>query len=198
MKTKRIAALAGLLSLVLTGCATHQTENKTEQKTENPEAWGGTVLGQISRRAVVQKIDYQTREITVKDDTGETTTIVAGPLVRNFNQIRPGDKVALKYRETVTILGVSGVAAVPARAESLDVARAPLGEKPAGVIVQKGEVIADVVAINRKERTVTLKGPRRTLTVQVDKDVKGFDRLKQGDKVYVRSTAALAVAVTSE
>lgn len=39
---------------------------------------------------------------------------------------------------------------------------------------------------------------RNTLTVEVHKDVKGFDRLKKGDKVYLRSTAALAVAVTAE
>lgn len=185
-----MAVWASLLGLAVAGCATHQTEN--------PEAWGGTVVGQMNKRAVVQKVDYQTREVTVKDDTGETTTVVAGPLVRNFNQINRGDKVALQYQESVTILAISGVETVPARAESVDMTRAPLGEKPAGVIVQTGEAIAEVLAINHKDRTVTLKGPVRTLTVQVDKKVKGFDRLKAGDRVYLRSTAALAVAMTAE
>jgi Cu/Ag efflux protein CusF len=190
MKTNRIAALASLLSLALAGCATH--------KTDKAEAWGGTVVGQLNKQAVVQKVDYRTREVTVKEEAGETTTVVAGPLVRNFNQIKPGDKVSVQYQESVTILGMSGVGAVPARAESVDVARAPLGEKPAGVIVQTGEAIAEVVAINHKDRTVTLKGPLRILIVEVDKNVTGFDRLKKGDKVYLRSTAALAVAVTAE
>lgn len=72
----------------------------------------------------------------------------------------------------------------------MDVVRAPLGERPAGVIVQRGEVIADVVALHRKARTVTLQGPMRTLTVQVAKGVEGFDKLKKGHKVYVRSTTA--------
>jgi len=66
------------------------------------------------------------------------------------------------------------------------------------VVVQTGEAIAEVVDINHKHRTVTLKGPVRTLTVQVDENVKGFDRLKKGDRVYLRSTAALAVAVTAQ
>jgi len=190
MKTNRIAAVAGLLSLTLAGCATN--------KSDKPEAWGGTVVGEINKRAEVQTVNYLTREVTVKDDTGETTTVVCGPLVRNFNQINRGDKVAVQYQETVTILAMSGGGGAPGRAESVDVAGAPLGQKPAGAIVQTGEVLADVVAINHQDRTVTLKGPLRTLTVQVDKAVKGLDRLKAGDKVYVRATATLAVAVTAE
>ncbi len=192
MKTDRMAVWVSLLSLALAGCATHK------DKAENPEAWGGIVVGQINTRGVVQDVDYRTREVTVKHDTGETRTMVAGPVVQNFNQIKKGDKVALQYRESVMIMAMSGIEAAPARAESVDVARAPLGEKPAGVIIQTGEVVAEVVAINHKDRTVTLKGPMRTLTVEVDKDVSGFNRLKKGDKVYVRSKATLAGAVTSD
>jgi len=55
-----------------------------------------------------------------------------------------------------------------------------------------------VVAINHQERTVTLKGVLRTVTVRVDEGVKGFDRLKKGDQVYLRSTATLGGAVTAE
>ncbi len=192
MKTNRIAALAGLLSLILTGCAT----DKTEQK--KPEAWGGAVVGQLKTKGVVQNVNYGTRQVTIKHDTGETVTVVCGPLVRNFNQIKNGDKVALEYQESVTILALSGVDTVPARAETVDIAGAPLGQKPSGMIVQTGEVLAEVVAINYQDRTVTLKGPVRTLTVTVNKEVKNFDRLKQGDKVYLRGTQALAVTVTAE
>ncbi len=190
MKTNRMAVWASLLSLALAGCASH--------KEEKAQTWGGTVIGQLHTRAVVQKVDPTTREITVKHDTGETTTAVAGPLVRNFDQIKPGDRVALQYQEAVTILAMSGVEAAPARVESVDVTRAPLGQKPAGMVVERSEAIAEVVAINRRERTVTLRGPLRTLEVQVDKDVTGFDRLKPGDKVYLRVTATLAGAVTAE
>ncbi len=190
MNNHRLAAVVAVLSLIMAGCAT--------DKPEKTEAWGGTVVGQLNKRAVVQKVNYQTREVTVKEDTGDVKTVVAGPLVRNFNQINPGDKVTLRYQESVTIIGMSGVEARPARAETVDVAGAPLGQKPAGVIVRTGEAIAEVVDINHKDRTVTLKGPLRTVAVQVDKPGKTFKRLKAGDKVYLRSTAALAVAVTAE
>ena len=192
MTTNRLATLASLLSLALAGCATDKTADK------NSQVWGGTVVGQLKMTCAVENVDYDTREVIVRDDQGKTTAVVCGPLVRNFNQIKKGDSVALDYRESVTILGMSGVEAAPGRAESVDVAGAPLGQKPAGVIVKTGEVIAEVIAINHKDRTVTLQGPLRTLTVEVDKRAKGFDRLRTGDKVYLRSTAALAVAVTAE
>ncbi len=101
MNANQIAVWASLLGLGVAGCATH--------KAEIPQAWGGTVMGQLSQRAVVEKVDYDTREVTVKDEAGERTTVVAGPLVRNSKQIKKGDKVALEYQETVTILGMSGV-----------------------------------------------------------------------------------------
>lgn len=190
MRTNRIGVWVSVLGLALAGCAT--------QKNERCQTWGGTVAGEITKRAVVQDVDYHTREVTVKDDGGEMTTVVAGPMVRNFSQIQKGDKVTLQYQESVTLMAMAGVDALPARAESLDVARAPLGEKPAGVIVRTDEALGVVLAIDRKNREVTLKGPVRTVTVQLDKHAKGLDQLKPGDKVYLRSTAALAVAVTAE
>jgi len=190
MKMNYMAIWASMLGLALAGCAT--------QKTDSPEAWGGAVVGQLQKKAVVQNVDYRTREVTVKDEAGEISTMVAGPVVRNFNQINPGDKVALQYRESVTIAVMKGVDVAPTRAETVDVAGAPPGEKPAGVIVRTGEVVAEVIAINHKDRTVTLKGPARTLTVQVNTKDKGFNRLTVGDKVYLRLASALAVAVTAE
>ncbi len=190
MNTSRSVVWASLLSLGLAGCAT--------QKEEPPQAWGGTVIGQYHKKAVVQHVNYSRREVTVKDEAGEVSTVVAGPLVRNFNQINEGDRVALQYQESVTLLAMKGVEAVPARADSVDVVGAPLGEKPSGVIVRQGEVIAEVLDVNQKDRTVTVRGPVRTLAVKVDKRDKNFKHLQPGDRVYVRSTSALAIAVTAE
>ena len=129
---------------------------------------------------------------------GKTTTVVAGPMVRNFDRIRAGDKVALRYQESVSVVAMSGIDATPSRAQSVDVTGAPLGQKPAGTIVATDEVIAEVVGLKPEDRTVTLKGPLRTVTVQVAEKVKGYDRLKVGDKVVLRVTQALAIEVTAQ
>jgi hypothetical protein len=166
--------------------------------TNRPHVFGGSVVGEARMQAVVEAVNYTTREVTVRDRDGKLTTAVAGPMVRNFNQIRKGDKVSLQYQERVTILAVSGSKAVPSRTEAVDVAGAPLGQKPAGTIVKTSEVIADVVGINHRDRTLTLKGPQRTVIVLVDKKVKNFDRIKPGDKIYLRFTKALAISVTAQ
>ncbi|MBZ5589375.1 MAG: hypothetical protein LAO05_12515 [Acidobacteriia bacterium] len=190
MKRVRVVAIA--LAAVLGFISVLQAQEK------KPEAWGGVVVGRLTLTATVVKVDPATREVTVKDSEGKTTTVVAGPMVRNFDRIRAGDKVALRYQESVSVVAMSGIDATPSRAQSVDVTGAPLGQKPAGTIVATDEVIAEVVGLKPEDRTVTLKGPLRTVTVQVAEKVKGYDRLKVGDKVVLRVTQALAIEVTAQ
>ena len=91
MKSTRIAMLAA--AAVLGSTLLVSAEEK------KPEAWGGAVVGKLTMTAVVQKVDSATREVTVKDSEGVTTTVVAGPLVRNFDQIRKGDKVKIRTED---------------------------------------------------------------------------------------------------
>ncbi len=190
MRANRIAVLA---VVVLVGFALLAS---AEEK--KPEAWGGVVSGKLTMTVVVEKVDPATREVTVKNDKGETNTVVCGPMVRNFDQIKVGDKVTVQYEEAVSIVAMSGVEGTPMRAEGVDVATAPLGQKPAGAVVKTQEVVAAVTALDLKERTVTLKGPLQEVTVKVDPEVKGFEKLKVGDKVHLRYTKALAIEVAAQ
>jgi hypothetical protein len=162
------------------------------------ESFGGTVVGTVDLEAVVEAVNYETRELTLKDSMGEIATYVVGPIVRNFDQIKKGDKVSLQYQESVTIIDYSGLETEPARGEMVTLEGAPAGEKPSGVIVGTTEVLAEVIAIDQEARTVTLKGPMRTVTVAVDETVENFDRVKQGDKVYLRFTEKVVGAVTPQ
>ena len=193
VKAFKIVAMLMLFALCL--CWSMSLAGDAPNK---PHVFGGSVVGEARMQAVVQAVNYTTREVTVRDRDGELTTAVAGPMVRNLNQIRKGDKVSLQYQERVTILAVSGFKAVPSRTEAVDVAGAPLGQKPAGTIVKTSEVIADVVGINHRDRTLTLKGPERTVLVRVDEKVTDFDRIKPDDKIYLRFTKALAISVTAQ
>ncbi len=47
--------------------------------------------------ATVEEIDQATRLLTVKGDDGSTASFVVGPEVKNFPQIRVGDKVVISY-----------------------------------------------------------------------------------------------------
>lgn len=60
-------------------------------------------------------MDPSTRLITLRDEQGSTSTLHAGPEVRNFAQIEAGDSVNLRYVES---LARPGVAVAAARAPS--------------------------------------------------------------------------------
>ncbi len=84
----------------------------------------------------------------------------------------------------------------PGASGGLVAARSKKGEKPGVVVVEAVDVSAKVHAIDKKKRTVTLKGPDgKLVTTKVDKSVKAFDILKVGDSVHARFTEAVAISV---
>jgi Cu/Ag efflux protein CusF len=61
-------------------------------------------------------------------------------------------------------------------------------------VVRTIETSAEVVAIDKETRTVTLKGPQdKPVDVVVGEEVKNFDRIKVGDMVVARYVQALAL-----
>lgn len=67
--------------------------------------------------------------------------------------------------------------------------------KPGALEAQVISVTATVQAIDYAKRTVTLKGPRRTVTLEVGPEARNFDQVKVGDKVKVDYVASFAVFV---
>jgi hypothetical protein len=55
-------------------------------------------------------------------------------------------------------------------------------------------VVADVVAVNAKSRTITLRGPKQTVNLRL-RDPKQVELIKVGDQVEATYTEAAAVSV---
>jgi len=73
----------------------------------------------------------------------------------------------------------------------------PAREPALAHAVSQVEAVVTVIGIDRKARTVTARGPQgRTLTINVPKEAKNFDKVKKGAQFKVRYAEALAVAVT--
>jgi uncharacterized protein YcbX len=67
---------------------------------------------------------------------------------------------------------------------------------PAGIAVEAVDISAEVMAIDKQKRSVTLELPDgRKVTTKVDKSVKAFDTLKVGDAIHARYTEAIAISV---
>ena len=74
--------------------------------------------------------------------------------------------------------------------------RSQPGEKPAGAVERSVRVIANVVAVNPKAQTITLRGPKRTIELVVNNP----DQLKEvkvGNQVEALYTEAIALEVSA-
>jgi hypothetical protein len=144
--------------------------------------------------ASVEAIDPASRTLTLKGPRGQVVDLAAGPEVRNFDQIKVGDLVVVRYVQALTLELKKGGAGIRERSEKKDAARAPAGAAPAAGAARQVTVVADVVALNAKTQTVTLKGPKRTVNLKV-RDPEQFKLVKVGDQVEATYTEAAAISV---
>ena len=148
----------------------------------------------VKASAVVTAIDKATRTVTLKRANGQSFDVAAGDEVRNFDQVKVGDEVVVEYVRALTMELKKG-GGTPSKTESADAVRAKKGEKPGAAAGRQVAIMADVVDVNAKNKTITLKGPKGNV---VELDVHNPDQFKvvtKGDQVEVVYTEALAVAV---
>jgi ribosomal protein L6P/L9E len=148
----------------------------------------------IKASALVTAIEKSTRMISLKGPKGKVFDVVAGDEVKNFDQIKVGDEVVVVYARALS-LEVKKGGGLRQSTEGVDAARAQPGDKPAGAVGQHLTIIADVVDVNAKKKTITLKGPKGNI---VELDVKNPDHfkvVKKGDQVQVDYVEAVAVSV---
>ena len=115
--------------------------------------------------------------------------------MKNFQQIKTGDRVTAKYYESTAIfVRKPNEPPFAERGSAVEVA-AP-GQRPGAIAVDIAEMTARVEDIDYQNRTVTLRGPQqKTATLKVDTNVKRFDDVKKGDEIVVRHTEAVAINV---
>jgi len=158
---------------------------------------GVVMVDAASITATVEAIDYDKRTIALKGPKGNVLETKVGPQVKNFQQIKAGDKVTVKYLDA-TALYVRKPNEPPFAEGGSAVQVAAPGQKPGAVAVDTAEMTAGVEAIDYKARTVTLRGPQqKTATFKVSKDVKRLNEVKKGDEIVIRHTEALAIDVSA-
>lgn len=153
-----------------------------------------TVAAEVTVSASVEAIDKASRKVTLKGPQGKLNTITAGPEVRNFDQIKVGDIVTVRYVEALTLTLKKGGKELREITETPGAVRAPAGERPAGAVGVQTEVTADVIATDAKTQTVTLKGPKQTVELKVP-DAGQFKLIKVGDQIQAVYTEAMALSV---
>jgi hypothetical protein len=170
---------------------------------DEPKAAGGVAVapGKAAAAAVakltatVEAVDPATRTVTLKGPKGELHSVVAGEHVRNFDQIKVGDKVNIQYLESLAIELKKDGKAVVGRTETSDLQRAAPGEKPGGVATTEVTIVADVVAVNAKKKTVSVKNEKGEVVDLHVEDPEQLKLMKKGDQIQATYTQAVAIAL---
>jgi hypothetical protein len=194
MKTKFTLALV-LITAAFAATALAQQPGATGAAVVASEPGRAAVVREAQISAQVVAIDKAARMVTLKGPQGNAVDIVAGDEVKNFDQIKLGDFVVARYLQALTLeLRKTKVkAGEPTVSEAA--VRAKPGERPAAAGAREVTAIADVIGVDPKKSTITLKGPRGNVVALDVQNPDQFKVVKKGDQVQVTYTEALALSV---
>ena len=164
-------------------------------------AWNGVqkpslvIADVVTVTARVRDMDFQQRSLTLQLPEGRLFTVKVSDAVQNFDEIRKGDPLVVKYCEPVAVF-IRRAGGKPEADELNSFEVAPRSHKPSGTVVNTTEVSARVEAVNHKRRTLTVKGSDgNPITLKVDKSVADLDKIRGGSNVVLRLTEALAISI---
>jgi len=152
------------------------------------------VAATVKLTASITAIGEATRDVTLKGPQGNEVTVTVGPDVKNFDKMKIGDQVNVEYVEALTLELKKGGGQKVARTEQAGAAGATPGAQPKGTVGRQVTIVADVIDVDTAKQSVTLRGPKRTVTLNVP-DPEQFKRIAKGDQVEATYTQAVAVAV---
>jgi Cu/Ag efflux protein CusF len=147
----------------------------------------------VSATATVQAIDKANRLVTLRDEKGVEDTMVVGPAMKRFDELKVGDKVKVTYYESL-VMQVRKPGDTPKDAVDAKATRGT-GTSPSATLSRQLTTSVEVLAIDQKLPSITVKTAEgRTVTRKVE-DRKNIEGVKVGDKIDITYTQAAIVAV---
>ena len=145
----------------------------------------------------VTKIDKKTRTIFFKNSEGESK-FVAGPEIKNFDQIITGDRLSVTYEIAVAIELIKTKSdGIRSKVETSTELTSKPGEKPTRTISNTTTIIADIINVDRAKKLVSVKGPSGKVTVVTVKNPLLLADVNVGEQVRVIYFDAMAGSITT-
>jgi hypothetical protein len=187
MQLLKYATVITLFLLFSTGWA---GENPAAQ--DKPRIYSSDTM---KINALVESVDYATREVTLRDPGGELITFTAGEEVRNLEQMEVGDIIYVEYTQSyaIEVYGNSGY--VPAASDFSDMGVAEIGDKPALSSIDTRVITATVEEINLEANTFKLRWPDDSVEGFIALNPENLNKAAVGDLVVITETIALDVSV---
>lgn len=150
--------------------------------------------------ATITAIDMENRLVTIEGPDGDSIVVKASDKVKNLPQVEVGDKVVIKYYQSITAdivkLGKDeklGTEVLGAKAS------APLGAKPGGAAAIEMKRRVEVVFVDPIQKFISIRDPDRGLrkiSLKESPDLQHYlKELKEGDVIEVTYTDAMAIEV---
>jgi antitoxin (DNA-binding transcriptional repressor) of toxin-antitoxin stability system len=144
----------------------------------------------------VTKIDKKTRTIFFKNNEGESK-FIAGPEIKSFDQIKVGDRLNVTYELAVAIELIKTKSdGVRSKVETASEVTSKPGEKPTRTITNTTTIIADIIAVDRAKKLVSVKGPSGKVTIVTVKNPQLLADVNVGEQVRVIYFDAMAASIT--
>jgi hypothetical protein len=145
----------------------------------------------------VIKVDAATRTVTLKNQDGETS-IVAGPEVKNFAEIKVGDRFDVVYELAVAVELVKVKnPGVTSEQVTTTTATAPQGDKPGMITTNTITATANIESIDTAKNIVSLKGPQGNIFKVKVQNPDLMKDIAVNDQVRVVYTEAIAAVVSA-
>lgn len=153
---------------------------------------------QVTLEGRITALDPRSRAVTITGVDGAILEFVAGPDVRNFSQLKVGDKVILDYTAAVALdlqpAGSEAVGVTTAQAGTVPIR----GTAPGGAQSNTVSIVTEVAAVDPVANTIALRGPRgNTQIIAVERDDlrAKLPNVKRGDLLRISYTEAVAVSI---
>ena len=145
--------------------------------------------------AMVEAINHETREVTLRGPEGESVSFVASEEARNLDQVQAGDIVIAEYVQSMSIEVFANDGTKPGAGEISGAGRSEKGEMPGMAAIDSVVVTATVEEINLEANTFKLKGPSGEIKQYEARNPENLKKADVGDLVVITYTEAVAITV---
>jgi hypothetical protein len=180
---RTLKAFGFVILAAILGVATSSAQQAKSEAAVVTEAF--TIVG----------IDQTNRIVMLKDKEGNVDSVVCGPGVQRFSELKVGDTVTFRYHESIVYAIQKPGTAPASSADAKASITRNTGAKPGGTIAQQLTATVTIQAIDMAIPSVTIKkddGSTSSFKVENKKNLEGY---KVGDRVLITYTQALAVSV---
>jgi len=181
-----------IVALLLGGAVAWAADEQATQ--EKPSFFASE---SVNITALVEAIDHETREVTLRRPQGDTVTFIASEEARNLDQVKAGDLVNAEYVRTVSVEVMANEGVEPGAGAIAGMARTKKGEMPGVAAMDTQIATATVEEINLEANTFKLKGADGTVKEFVARNPDNLKRAAVGDLVVMSVTEAIAISVES-